>query len=50
MTLKQVLYEELLKVFWDNHVPTTLNRQGLTLELNTASAIFTHDSEQENNS
>jgi len=25
---EQVTYEELLEVFWNNHNPTTLNRQG----------------------
>lgn len=43
----QVSYEELLKIFWENHNPTTLNRQGPDIGTQYRSAIFFHDSEQE---
>jgi peptide-methionine (S)-S-oxide reductase len=39
----QVTYEELLKVFWDNHNPTTLNRQGPDVGTQYRSVIFVHD-------
>ena len=42
-----VSYEELLNVFWDNHDPTALNRQGPDIGTQYRSAIFFHDSEQE---
>jgi peptide-methionine (S)-S-oxide reductase len=42
----QVSYEELLKVFWDNHDPTTLNRQGPDVGTQYRSAIFYHTPEQ----
>src|ERR1700716_1404364 len=43
----QVSYEELLNVFWDNHDPTTLNRQGPDTGTQSRSAIFFHTPEQE---
>ncbi len=43
----QVSYEELLEVFWSNHNPTTLNRQGPDIGTQYRSAIFFHDAEQE---
>jgi peptide-methionine (S)-S-oxide reductase len=42
-----VTYGQLLDVFWDNHDPTTLNRQGLDHGTQYRSAIFTHSPEQE---
>ncbi len=43
----QVSYEELLQIFWENHNPTTLNRQGPDIGTQYRSAIFFHDAEQE---
>jgi peptide-methionine (S)-S-oxide reductase len=43
----QVTYEELLNVFWNNHNPTTPNRQGWDIGSQYRSAIFFHNSEQE---
>jgi peptide-methionine (S)-S-oxide reductase len=40
-------YEELLRVFWDCHDPTQLNRQGLDIGSNYRSVIFCHTPEQE---
>jgi peptide-methionine (S)-S-oxide reductase len=42
----QVAYEELLKVFWENHDPTTLNRQGPDVGTQYRSAVFYHTPEQ----
>ena len=43
----RVSYEDLLKVFWENHDPTTLNRQGPDVGTQYRSAIFFHGPEQE---
>ncbi len=42
-----VPYEELLKVFWDIHDPTTLNRQGPDVGTQYRSVVFFHNAEQE---
>jgi peptide-methionine (S)-S-oxide reductase len=43
----RVGYEKLLEVFWGNHDPTQLNRQGPDVGTQYRSAIFFHDPEQE---
>ena len=42
-----VAYERLLDVFWANHNPTTLNRQGPDVGSQYRSAIFFYTPEQE---
>lgn len=41
-----VTYENLLAVFWNNHNPTTLNRQGDDIGHQYRSVIFFHDQTQ----
>jgi peptide-methionine (S)-S-oxide reductase len=43
----QVSYNDLLAVFWTNHDPTTLNRQGPDIGKQYRSAIFVHSPQQE---
>lgn len=43
----KVSYDDLLNVFWENHDPTTLNRQGPDVGKQYRSAIFFHTPEQE---
>jgi peptide-methionine (S)-S-oxide reductase len=42
-----VSYETLLTVFWTNHNPTSLNRQGADIGTQYRSVIFFHTPEQE---
>ena len=42
-----ISFHDLLEVFWNNHNPTTLNRQGPDVGAQYRSAIFFHSPEQE---
>ncbi len=42
----QVPYEQLLAVFWAEHDPTQVNRQGPDIGSQYRSVIFVHDAEQ----
>jgi len=42
----EISYDELLDVFWNNHDPTTLNRQGPDVGIQYRSSVFFHDESQ----
>jgi peptide-methionine (S)-S-oxide reductase len=42
----QITYDQLLDVFWSNHNPTTMNRQGPDVGTQYRSVIFYHSPEQ----
>jgi peptide-methionine (S)-S-oxide reductase len=44
---ERVSYEDLLNVFWNNHNPTTLNRQGPDVGTQYRSVVFYHTPEQQ---
>jgi peptide-methionine (S)-S-oxide reductase len=43
----RVSYADLLRVFWENHDPTTPNRQGPDVGTQYRSVVFFHDAPQE---
>ena len=44
---QEISYEELLKIFWNNHDPTTPNRQGPDVGTQYRSVVFYHTPEQQ---
>src|ERR1035437_8682672 len=42
----EVSYEDLLNVFWENHDPTQVNRQGPDVGTQYRSVVFFHSDEQ----
>ena len=43
---RMISFEDLLEMFWSNHDPTTLNRQGPDIGVQYRSAVFFHSEEQ----
>jgi len=44
---KEISYTDLIKIFWENHDPTTYHRQGPDVGSQYRSVIFFHTPEQE---
>ncbi len=42
---QKVSFEQLLEIFWKNHDPTTINRQGPDIGKQYRSAVFVHSEE-----
>ena len=42
----QISYEQIIDIFWQNHDPTTLNRQGPDVGTQYRSAVFYHSDQQ----
>jgi peptide-methionine (S)-S-oxide reductase len=42
----EISYDELLQIFWNNHDPTSLNRQGPDIGIQYRSAIFFYNEKQ----
>ncbi len=42
----EINYQDLLEIFWENHNPTTLNRQGADIGEQYRSAVFYHNQKQ----
>lgn len=42
----RLAYDDLLKIFWENHDPTQVNRQGPDVGTQYRTVIFFHDDEQ----
>jgi peptide-methionine (S)-S-oxide reductase len=42
----KITFDQLLKVFWESHDPTSLNRQGTDIGTQYRSVIFYHNDEQ----
>ena len=45
---KKINYPELLTIFWKNHNPTTLNRQGVDIGTQYRSVVFYYNEQQKN--